>query len=112
MNDVRGVRYPDVRVPMVGEDGNAFAILGRVQKALRRAGVEPEKIQGVRPRGDGGRLRPSTPTVMAWVHCRAEGVRADPDDDYAAVETAWEAFKEANGHYPSDADEFEEWKEH
>ena len=28
----------DVRVSLVGEDGNAFAILGRVSKALRRAG--------------------------------------------------------------------------
>jgi hypothetical protein len=32
MNDVREVRYPDVRVPLVGESGNAFAILGRVHK--------------------------------------------------------------------------------
>ena len=29
-----------VAVDLVGEDGNAYAILGRVQKALTRAGVE------------------------------------------------------------------------
>jgi len=29
----------DVRVRLVGEDGNAFAIMGRVSKALRRAGL-------------------------------------------------------------------------
>lgn len=28
----------NVRVKLVGEDGNAFAILGRVRKALREAG--------------------------------------------------------------------------
>ena len=28
----------DVQVKLVGEDGNAFAILGRVTKALKRAG--------------------------------------------------------------------------
>jgi hypothetical protein len=28
----------DVRVKLVGEDGNAFAIMGRVSKALKRAG--------------------------------------------------------------------------
>ena len=28
----------DVTVNLVGEDGNAFAIMGRVSKALRRAG--------------------------------------------------------------------------
>lgn len=30
--------YPDVTVKLVGEDGNAFAILGRVSRALRQAG--------------------------------------------------------------------------
>ena len=30
--------YPDVEVELVGQDGNAFAILGAVSKALRRAG--------------------------------------------------------------------------
>jgi len=33
-----------VAVKLVGEDGNAFAILGRVSKALRRAGM-PEKAE-------------------------------------------------------------------
>ncbi len=31
-------KYPDVHVKLVGEDGNAFAILGSVSKALKRAG--------------------------------------------------------------------------
>jgi hypothetical protein len=30
--------YPDVEVALVGEDGNAFAIIGRVSKALKSAG--------------------------------------------------------------------------
>ncbi len=30
----------DIHVRLVGEDGNAFAILGRVSKALREAGRE------------------------------------------------------------------------
>jgi hypothetical protein len=34
-------RYPDVHVRLVGEDGNVFAIIARVCRALRRAG-EPE----------------------------------------------------------------------
>ena len=32
-------RHPDVQVQLSGEDGNAFAILGRTAGALRRAGV-------------------------------------------------------------------------
>lgn len=29
------VKYPDVRVRLVGQDGNAYAIIGAVQRALR-----------------------------------------------------------------------------
>jgi hypothetical protein len=32
-------KYPDVSVRLVGEDGNAFAIMGRVSAALRDAGI-------------------------------------------------------------------------
>ena len=34
----------DVSVTLVGEDGNAFAIIGRVQKALKAGGVDPEAV--------------------------------------------------------------------
>lgn len=30
------VKYPEVTVELIGQDGNAFAILGAVKKALRR----------------------------------------------------------------------------
>jgi hypothetical protein len=32
-------------VQLVGTDGNAFSILGRVQKALRKAGADEEYVQ-------------------------------------------------------------------
>lgn len=32
------VKYPDVKVRLVGTDGNAFAIIGAVSTALRKAG--------------------------------------------------------------------------
>jgi hypothetical protein len=31
-------KFPDVQVQLTGEDGNAFAILGAVSQALKRAG--------------------------------------------------------------------------
>jgi hypothetical protein len=31
-------KFPEIVVPLVGEDGNAFAIMGRVAAALRKAG--------------------------------------------------------------------------
>jgi hypothetical protein len=38
-------KYPNVHVSLVGEDGNAFAILGRVIKAMRRGKVPQDKIE-------------------------------------------------------------------
>ncbi len=32
------VKFPDVHVELVGQDGNAFSIMARVSTALRRAG--------------------------------------------------------------------------
>ena len=31
------VKYPDVTVELVGQDGNAFMVIGLVRRALRRA---------------------------------------------------------------------------
>ena len=39
------VKYPDVKVKLVGEDGNAFAIIGRIQKAMRRAKIDEGEIK-------------------------------------------------------------------
>jgi hypothetical protein len=36
------VRFPDVTVQLSNEDGNVFAIIGRVSGALRRAGHPAE----------------------------------------------------------------------
>lgn len=63
----QGVRYPDVRVQLEGEDGNAFAILGRVQKALRRAGVEPDEVQRFVREATAGDYEDLLATVMRWV---------------------------------------------
>jgi hypothetical protein len=40
---VMDVKCPNVRVELVGSDGNAFAILGKVRQAMRRAKV-PEAV--------------------------------------------------------------------
>lgn len=39
------VLAPDVTVQLTGEDGNAFAIIGRVRKALRKAGYTDLVVQ-------------------------------------------------------------------
>ena len=37
-------KYPNITVEMVGQDGNAFAILGRCKQAARDAGLEKAEI--------------------------------------------------------------------
>jgi hypothetical protein len=38
------MKYPNIHVQLVGQDGNAFAILGRVRAALRSAQVPDHQI--------------------------------------------------------------------
>lgn len=35
-----GPKYPQVRVKLIGRDGNAFAILGACSQAARAAGID------------------------------------------------------------------------
>ena len=60
-------KYPDIKVKMTGEDGNAFSILGRVTKALRNARVpveERKKFQAEATKTDYNNV---LQTVMRWV---------------------------------------------
>ena len=38
-------KYPDIKVQLTGNDGNAFAIMGAVSRALREANVPAEEIK-------------------------------------------------------------------
>ncbi len=33
-------KYPEITVKLTGTDGNAFAIIGKVRRALQNAGIE------------------------------------------------------------------------
>ena len=37
-------KFPEVEVQLSGNDGNAFAIMGAVTKAMKRAGVSKEDV--------------------------------------------------------------------
>jgi hypothetical protein len=41
------LKYPYVKVKLAGEDGNAFAILGKVRLALMQAGVPRGEMRGI-----------------------------------------------------------------
>lgn len=38
-------KFPKIKVKLVGEDGNAFSILGRVTQAMKKGGVSQEHIK-------------------------------------------------------------------
>jgi len=61
------VKYPDVTVKLVGEDGNAFAILGRVTKAMRRAGLDKKTIDEYLTEAKSGDYDNLLAVTMAWV---------------------------------------------
>jgi Domain of unknown function (DUF4314) len=60
-------RYPEVQVQLSGEDGNAFAILGRTAAALRQAGVPQEEIDAFFAEATSGDYNHLLQTTMAWV---------------------------------------------
>lgn len=41
---IKGVRFPHVSVNLTGHDGNAWAVIGTVRAAMKRAGVEKSDI--------------------------------------------------------------------
>ena len=61
---------PRPTVQLTGEDGNAFAILGRVQKALRRAGASEEYCKQFMVEATSGDYDHLLATVMQYVEVK------------------------------------------
>ncbi len=63
------IKHPDVKVQLTGQDGNAFAVLGAVGRALRTAGHgdEVDEFMAEATSGDYGHL---LATAMRWVDVR------------------------------------------
>jgi len=59
------IRYPDIRVQLTGRDGNAFAILDRMRRALRGKGQDQiDEFTKFATSGDYDHL---LMTCMEWV---------------------------------------------
>ena len=71
------VKYPNVKVKLVGEDGNAFAILGRVSKALRRAGVPGDEVSAFFAEATQGDYDSLLRTCMSWVDVSGDDEEKD-----------------------------------
>lgn len=60
-------KYPEVEVQLTGEDGNAFAIMARVTKGLRKAGVPKDEIDRYMEEAMSGTYEHLLAVTMAWV---------------------------------------------
>lgn len=60
-------KYETINVKLVGEDGNAMAIMSRVGAALRKAGVEQSEIDTYYEESMSGDYDNVLRTAMKWV---------------------------------------------
>jgi pyrroline-5-carboxylate reductase len=63
------VRHPDITVKLAGSDGNAFAILGKVRRALIENGVSKEEAAQFMQEAMTGNYDHLLQTCMRWVNC-------------------------------------------
>lgn len=57
----------NVEVQLSGEDGNAFSIMGRVTKALRREGATREEVEQYTQESTSGDYENLLRTAAKWV---------------------------------------------
>lgn len=60
-------KYPEIEVQLTGEDGNAFFIIGRVSRALRRANVPADEVAEFSREAMSGDYDNVLRTAMRWV---------------------------------------------
>jgi hypothetical protein len=71
-------KYPNVHVKLVGEDGNAFAIMGRVTQAMKRAGLSKADIDAYRDEAMSGDYDHLLKTTIEYVETN-EGLDGSAD---------------------------------
>lgn len=60
-------KFPDIHVQLTGTDGNVFAIMGRVEDALKKAGATRDQISAFFTEMQAGDYDDALRTVMRWV---------------------------------------------
>lgn len=74
-------KYPHINVPMVGEDGNAFSILGRAARCARDGGLSTEQIAEFRKEATSGDYNHLLCTVMEFFNVDQNEEEDDFEDD-------------------------------
>ncbi len=63
------IKYPEVHVKLVGQDSNAFNIMGLCQRAARRAHIPAEEISAFMQEAAAGDYDHLLQTCQRWFHC-------------------------------------------
>ncbi len=71
------IKYPQVKIKLVGEDGNAFSILGRCKNAMRKAKIPEAEQKVMLDEAMSGDYDHLLATVMKYF------TLDDGDDDYS-----------------------------
>lgn len=61
------VKFPEIEVELIGGDGNAMVIMGKVNQALRRGGVSKEERDEYMNESMSGDYNHVLMTAMRWV---------------------------------------------
>jgi hypothetical protein len=64
------VKYPHIEVELIGHDGNAFAILGRVTRAMHQAEIPAEEVEKFLAEATSRNYDNLLRTCMEWVHVK------------------------------------------
>lgn len=59
-------KFPNVEVELVGQDGNAFSMIGRTMAALRRGGATPEQLTEFQNEVTSGDYNNVIQTISRW----------------------------------------------
>ncbi len=83
------VKYPEVKVRLVGEDGNAFSIIARVATAMRRQGVSVLEVNAFRRDATSGDYDNLLRTCLEWVSCDIDADDYEEDEDVSSRRCGW-----------------------
>ncbi len=78
------MKYPNVYVKLVGEDGNAFSILARVSKALKKAGVSKEEISKFQKEAMSSDYNHLLNVVQDWVNTNCDFKKMSNNSTHSA----------------------------
>ena len=71
-------KFPQVKIRLSGEDGNAFAIMARAKQAARRAGVSSDDIKDYLDKATAGDYNDLIQVTLKWWNC--DGVEEEEEN--------------------------------